>query len=298
MAIFTTVIPAIHWFQASYLSPLNRIAIVIHGNTLVTGSKIMLCAIKGTDNKKIIAKDASKQDVPFYCPKCSKEVCLRKGRIRIHHFAHKPPVTCGHGIGESEAHRQCKTEIYKSLLKHPKVQDCELEKNLGSVIPDIFAVIDGTPVALEVQISSLTIDEVIRRTEDYSKKKIYLLWLGLRNKEFNEEKYSPKAWEKWLHAMYYGRVYYWVTGLKLQPIHFSDYHLYVKESTWYEDGEERSAGGYYKYSKRYKTPIKGKLVNITEHFQAMYRQIWKGGNIFIPECKLYIDRQNTWWKSE
>jgi len=28
--------------------------------------------------------------------------------------------------------------------------------------------------------------------------------------EFDGKRYSPRLWEKWLHALYFGRVYYWM----------------------------------------------------------------------------------------
>jgi len=64
----------------------------------------MLCAIQKINNEKVFARNSVKQEAPFACPSCSKEVTIKKGDIKAHHFAHKPPVTCDHGMGESDAH--------------------------------------------------------------------------------------------------------------------------------------------------------------------------------------------------
>lgn len=40
------------------------------------------------------------QRLRFFCKDCLKEVVLKKGRVRAHHFAHKSPVTCQYGIGK------------------------------------------------------------------------------------------------------------------------------------------------------------------------------------------------------
>ena len=45
-----------------------------------------------------------------------------------------------------------------------------------------------------------------------------------------------------------------------------------------------SAGGYYKTSKRYRTPDQGKLLNLAEDFSPKFRQEWRGGSVFIPAC--------------
>src|SRR4051812_4753271 len=45
-----------------------------------------------------------------------------------------------------------------------------LELPLGTVRPDVSAEINGTPVAIEVQISALSIETITRRTIDYHQK--------------------------------------------------------------------------------------------------------------------------------
>ena len=76
-----------------------------------------------TTNKEVLSMEVEKEDGPFFCPSCRGKVILKKGRIKIPHFAHKPPVTCIYGKGESEIHYKAKLEIrdvwtfFNSILK-------------------------------------------------------------------------------------------------------------------------------------------------------------------------------------
>lgn len=257
----------------------------------------MLSAKREKDGKKVLARHISKEEGPFNCPGCGKDVNLRKGQIKIHHFAHKPPFRCRFGAGETDAHRKCKETIYEKLLPLKYVSDCELEKNFGSNVADVFAVINNVPVAIEIQKSNLSVNEIIKRTRSYHEKGIYVLWLCLFNKKLNNDAYSPKAWEKWLHATYFGRVYYWVADLTVLPVHFSDYSTYVEEKSYYDSsGYENYSGGYFKTSKRYKTPKPGKAVNIAASFKPSFKKSWESKTLTIPECSIYTDNQPVWWK--
>ena len=256
----------------------------------------MLAGTRSATNGKVFAKDCEKEEGPFFCIGCKKELVLKKGRIKVHHFAHKPPFSCNRGQGETEKHRDCKESIYKMLLSMPNVRDVDIEHDLGSAVADVYAVINNVPVAIEVQRSILTVNEITRRTKEYQRLGVHVLWLSLFSTRLVEDRFSPSAWEKWCHATYYGRVYYWVSGLDVIPYHFSDYKLYVEESTWYESGgNERSAGGYYKFSKRYKTPLAGQTVNIAKDFSPKRKTAWNSKTIYIPECSIYLDGQSAWW---
>ena len=156
----------------------------------------MLCAIQQSSNIKVTARDVTKPEGPFVCPKCSRELNLRKGQIKAHHFAHKPPVTCSYGRGESEAHRKAKWAIYDCLKKRADVTECELEKSWGEVVSDVYVVIRGAPIALEVQISSLTIDEIMYRTKMYYEKDIAVLWLPLFSEKNRKEQVRTKSMGK------------------------------------------------------------------------------------------------------
>ncbi len=260
----------------------------------------MLSAIRGGDSKKVLAWEEAKSNKPFFCPRCFDAAILKKGTVRIHHFAHKPPVTCEYGLGESEQHRRCKLEIYEGLLKHRRFVECEIERDMGTVRPDFSAYMDGIQIAIEVQISALTMDQIIYRTSEYAKKGIYVLWLSIYTDALDDEKYSPKLWERWCHAAYLGRVYYWLGGLEVAPIHFDECSRYIEQKSWYtQGGDEMSAGGYEKKYRRFKTPNHGRTVNLSDSFIPKYReQAWRSQTLSVPRSRLLIDYQPVWWRSE
>lgn len=260
----------------------------------------MLCGIREIDNQKVLASQSEKQHGPFLCPQCRQQLTLRKGHIKLHHFAHKPPVTCSHGEGETEEHRKCKFGIYTSLSKNPHVTDLELEKSFGSVIADVYCRINDEPVAIEVQRSKLSVNDITQRTKEYAKLGIYVLWVGLYNtrieKAFVDKKLSPNAWEKWCHAAYFGRVYYWYQDDWLIPVHFAEHKLYVKYSEWYDySGSLQSAGGFERATKRFRTPIAANMISIAMFFRSKSRSAWQSGTISIPDCRLYGDILPNWW---
>lgn len=257
----------------------------------------MLSALRSSDQAKVLAGAVEKEEAPFHCSSCHAEVVLRKGRIRIHHFAHKPPVTCARGQGETEEHHRAKLAIYEALQNAPNVTGVEIEKDLGTAVADVYAIISGRPVAIEVQRSNLSVATITSRTATYRALGVAVLWVGLPTDHLDDERYSPTAWEKWCHAAYFGRVYYWESGETLTPVHFNPHEIYVEPRSWFESGgNEQSAGGYYRTSKRYRTPARGPAVALSADFARQTRRSWSGGDVWIPECLIYVDRQEPWWR--
>lgn len=246
----------------------------------------MMTAIRQLDGRKLGAWEAERDERPFLCPCCAEIVTLRRGGIIAPHFAHKPPVTCEYGTGESEEHRRCKIAIYESLVAHPSVRKCEMERDLGAVRPDVSAYINDVPVAIEVQASNLTLEKICRRTEEYARRGIYVLWLPIYKEQLKRRLYSPRPFERWLHEAYSGRVYYWVEALRIQPVHFRDYLTRVRGRT--HDYEKLSTK---------KIPIDGEAAILTQDFMPMERDAWARGFIKIPRAKLFIDRQPAWYET-
>ena len=246
----------------------------------------MLTAIRQQDGLKVGAWEAERHDRPFLCPCCSEVVTLRRGGIVAPHFAHQPPVVCEYGTGESEEHRRCKIAIYDALAAHPRVRKCEMERDLGAVRPDVSAYINNVPVAIEVQASHLTLQKIRLRTERYARLGIYVLWLPIYKESLKRELYSPRPWERWLHEAYFGRVFYWIEGLRIQPIHFRDYFTQVRGRTH----------DYEKLSTR-KVPIDGEAVMLTEDFMPVERAAWARAFINIPPSKLFMDEQPNWYET-
>ena len=244
----------------------------------------MLTAQRQSDGRKVAAWEADKDQRPFLCHCCCQIVTLRKGGIRAPHFAHQPPVTCEYGTGESEEHRRSKLDIYQSLLADPRVTKCEIERNLGTVRPDVSAYINSVPVAIEVQLSSLSLDRIKYRTAEYARRGIYVLWLPLYTEGLKRELYQPRPWERWLHAAYFGRVYYWLEGLQIMPVHFRDYYARMSGRT--RDYEKLSTK---------KVPLAGQTAILTEDFRPLQRQAWDNQYISIPQSKLLMDKQPAWY---
>jgi len=250
----------------------------------------MLCATRKSDGQSVIANQEYKSNAPFVCPECCEVVILRRGTVKLPHFAHKPPIVCSYGAGETEDHRRCKMEIYNALSRQPGVTKLALERSLKTVRPDVSAYINGVPVAIEVQISTLSQETIIHRTKEYASKGIYVLWLAQWTPYLDGERYSPRLWEKWVHAAYFGRVYYWVKGLEVLPYRFEPHLRHVPETSFYERGREISAGGYTRKSKRWRSPVRDETLNLAKDFLPKQREFWKGGDLVIPFAKLYIGR--------
>lgn len=258
----------------------------------------MLSAIRQLDSEKVLARDSTSVEAPFFCPRCRSELILRKGRIKVHHFAHKPDATCSFGAGETEQHLRAKLEIFDALRSAANVTELDVERDFGNCVADVFAIISGVPVAVEIQKSVLSVNNIIARTTNYHRLGVAVLWLALRKSNSDGRKYSPKAWEKWCHAAYFGRVYFWSHGQVIQPVHFGTYKLHVPATSWHQDGSEHSAGGYDKRSKRWHTLIPGIPTLLSNNFKQLQRAAWAGGSVSVPQCTLYIDKQDKWWRKD
>lgn len=209
----------------------------------------MLSARRKSDGEVVTAYFESKANGPYVCLECHEEVILKTGRARVNHFAHANPIACKFATGETEDHRRCKMEIFEALRKTPGVRYAALERPLGSVRPDISAYINGVPVAIEVQISSLSLETIMHRTIQYAQKGIYVLWLLQWTSKLDGTHYTPRQWEKWVHAAYFGRVYYWVEGLTVVGYHFDPHLKTIPKTSWYSPGGEKMTGGGYVRSR-------------------------------------------------
>jgi competence protein CoiA len=247
-----------------------------------------MLSAQNRSGERVIAWEVTKDDGPFTCPECNHAVRLKKGPVKIHHFAHIPPVECSYGVGESEIHRRAKAAIYHRLLTHPQITKLQLERSLGEVRPDISFYFKSIPIAIEVQVSTLSVPEIIQRTEVYTHKGIYVLWTPpLDPRIRQEDRYSLKEWEKFLHALYFGKILYWMTDDLLQPIVYGPALIEVPLSMWYEEGgEERSEGGYTYYSRRYRSPRFLAPVRITE-LAPITRKAWRSETMTIPAARIW-----------
>ena len=183
---------------------------------------------------------------------------MKFGRNHINQFAHVNPSaqTRPGRKGQSYTHRRCKLDIFAALKAAPGARDAVLELPLEEVRPDVFAVINGLPVTIEVQINSLSVETIMRRTIDYFCRGIHVLWLLQWTSALDGPRYAPKIWEKWIHAAYYGRVYYWIQGTTVVGYHFQPTLKSVPKKTWYlPNGRKTTIGGYTHRLKKYRTAV-------------------------------------------
>lgn len=254
----------------------------------------MLTALRHSNQRLVRASESSKEDGPFLCPECREVVLLNRGAVNTPHFAHKSYSPCGNGPAESDTHRRMKIEIYDALTRNPLVTLAELERPFGEVRADVFAVIDGVSVAIEVQISTLSADRIAARTRAYARLGVAVLWLLAWSPDVESLTYAPQQFERWLHAAYFGRVYYWHHGLTVIPYQFHDRHLRIPAKSWYDArGKLQRSASRTQISTKYKVTVRGKPLNIVSDFRRSRRLPWEGKFFRVPEALLYIDKRRN-----
>lgn len=271
-------------------------------------------ALKKKDNTAIYADYAKKSDGPFYCPVCLSEAVVRKCTDKVDHFAHKARQSPLMRKKDENLHNKCRDEILQLLKSTYPEGKWEAErkipankdKDLREVIPDISGRIGEIPVAIEIQLSPYTVRRIADKAIEYQKRnpKVAVLYIVPLYDELGDEAFRPRLFEKYLHSMYYGRVYYWTPNseAKLFPVHYSPARRWIEETTWFDKElqEERCEGGFWLTYRTIKKPEYGQVVDITKDFKRELRKAFEPKNVkkSIPECTIFKDKLKEWWDKE
>ncbi len=105
------------------------------------------------------------------CPACKKALVARKGKIKVHHFAHYQADDCGGGL-ETALHLMAKEVIAQSetfttpevyILKNRyrikdateiQIERVTLESRMGELIPDIVIETNGKKLLIEIVVTN------------------------------------------------------------------------------------------------------------------------------------------------
>lgn len=285
--------------QKSYLS---REATEVGCAGLVGGTALNLYT-----HREHAAGSSFKMDGPFYCAICKSDAILHKCTEKIDHFSHIARLSPVLGPLESALHQNCKNEICTALAeRHPDGKwaverqiRANLEHNIPELRPDISGRISQHRVAIEVQASALTPTKIINRSQAYARRGIALLWLVPLHEPLGLEPIRPRLFERYIHSIYYGRIYYWWPGRRhsLLPVHFGPASRHVEFRVWLEDGEEQERGGYDAEYKIIKTPLRGPELLIDDDFEVRLRTEFSPENErkTVPECRIWMDKVREWW---
>lgn len=227
--------------------------------------------VANLDGQRIEASEAEKGP-EYHCPNCEEIVILKKGRIITHHFAHKPPVYCRWGEGETRAHREAKLLFKEEFIR--RGLRAEVEYEIVSLPDDRRAdVVVWSPnrqlFALELQHLPIDYDNLEHRTQSYIHAGVRVIWIPFFRPNFWEqaetmepnsegdfliEKFPARPLEKWVHGFNFGELWmYDPSDNSLLKGKLDPHEIYVEESSWFESGGyENSAGGYWKTSKRWR----------------------------------------------
>lgn len=269
-------------------------------------------AVKKSNNQKVLASDVNKSDGPFYCPVCLSEAIVRKCSEKEDHFAHKAKQSPVINAKHKGLHDECKNQILEGLTESFPNGKWEAEreipsnkiKGFKSVIPDISGRINDIPIAIEIQLSPYTINRIFEKLVKYQERKIAVLYIIPLYEELGEEPIRPRLYEKYLHSLNFGKVYYWIpgNGTKLIPVHYSPAKRWIESTSWYdtEREEERVEGGFFLTYRTIKAPNYGKTVDIIKDFQKVPKNAFnpKNEKKSIPECSIFIDNQIKWWNKD
>lgn len=284
---------------------IHREAVEVGCHGLVDGF-----ALIRNSGKRVHVEEVTRSDGPFMCASCLSDAVRKHYAEKKDHFAHSAPTTKVIGQNESALHLECKLEIFEAL-KHAipgghwvcdsvRIK-ANKEKKLPELQPDIGGRINGKRVAIEIQVSALTLPQIVKRVKGYSGRGVAILWIVPLKEPLPEGSIGPRLYERYLHSLYYGRTYYWMKGdgLMVTPVHYGLAWRHVPYSEWYdvELAEQRDAGGYDVPFKRVRTPMPHPKISVVDSFYHHRRDEFVPWNELkaIPESYIFRDQLGAWW---
>lgn len=109
------------------------------------------------------------------CIECGSKLVAKQGSVRAHHFAHangNDSIKCS----QTALHLLAKEIIAEEKripafvdggIKFVEADFVEQEKNLGDIIPDLYAEHNGKPVAVEIFVSHAVDDEKLAKIQNH-----------------------------------------------------------------------------------------------------------------------------------
>ncbi len=100
--------------------------------------------------------------------------------------------------------------------------------------------------------------------------------------------YSTTLMERYLHALYFGSVYYWPGADIVLPVHYRSYSLGTVYRKWYDDDKEQWNEGFVEqYPKNHsRIPEFHREMRITD-FKSFTRRGGKFGRYPLPAARLW-----------
>ena len=204
--------------------------------------------VASRDGQRIEA-DLAKKGPEYRCPSCDDVLILKKGRIVTHHFAHKPPVACGWGKGETSAHRAAKRQFKEEFLR--RGLHVEVESVVPSLPNDRRADVmiwspTGERFALELQHIAIGYEELETRTRSYIRANVRVIWIPFLRQEiwkeaeeirtgdgdYKVEKFSARPLERWVHGFNFGELWFYdPPSTSLWKAKLAPHNMYVEETS-------------------------------------------------------------------
>jgi len=290
----------------------DRRPIIRHDARLKRGSNIL---IAHTDAGRVEAAEAIR-GTRHVCPNCLSEVILKRGRIVIAHFAHKPPVECDWARGETLAHMEAKRIIAESFVS--RGLRAEIEWPVPTLPShrraDVMVWNDrGDSVAVELQHTAIDLDEIEARAFSYAGAGIAQIWIPFLSDQIWDEadavkkpdgrseyfvrRYPARPFERWIHGFNFGLVPYFDPTSKVLWFGSMEGHWISGDgSTWYDQwGQEQYSAGYNRWSKRWREltlvgPYQPKEIRILPKrrtAKSLGHYHWPGGWYIEP----YVPRE-------
>ncbi len=110
-----------------------------------------------------------------FCPNCKAALIAKNGKDkRQHHFAHEANSDCLKGyqtalhiLGKEIIIKEKLIPIFNEKFQFELLQadSIELEKKIGDIIPDVYAIINNKPVAIEILVTHEVDDVKYRKIE-------------------------------------------------------------------------------------------------------------------------------------
>lgn len=222
-------------------------------------------------NEERIEAENAERGLTYVCPECRDGVFLKRGRIKMAHFAHRSPTSCAWAVGETLAHLQAK-KLFRDCFTSRGLQS-EVEFVVPSLPKNRRADVmvwspRGKQFAFELQHSNIGIPEIECRAFSYAGAGIAQMWLpflrpevwdqaeictiGMRQR-FLIPRYPARPFERFIHTLHGELWFYNPEGRAIWRGYFDKQSTWEEERSWTSEyEEEKSAGGSSYTSRRWK----------------------------------------------